>query len=1068
MIPLKHRRNAARFRSVFLQVALGSACFLSAVSAANAAGRYLAKVWAAEEGLPGSSVTSLAQTPDGYLWVGTYNGLARFDGVRFVSFFPASTPALTHPRIQALAVDSVGTLWITTYDNALVSYRAGDFKLERPGRGEMNIPLTLASSSSNSWLFASQVGEVLRREIREPGADAVWTDLTPTGGQRIVFQCVDRKGDRWFTSREGRALRLKGGVFEEVPSQLMPRAGGVLTLATDAEGAVWAGTSVGVWRWDGERFHDASATNGEPQYTVESLLPARDGGLWVWGDGRLRKQADRKWVREVTEWKGLLGFAGGHDMLMNEDASGGLWLSHYGNGLFHISADGELQRFTSANGLPGDRVWTWFQMRAGTIWAGIDRGGLVNIRERQFEVVGPAEGLPAQAALSICEDASGAMWFGTSGGGLCRMADGRLESFAISEDASENFVFSMYPQPGQGLWLSASSGEDLFIFKNGEIQRGPWLVHGIKSMLVDRAGRLWMGTKSGLNWWTPTARRGFGARDGLALSPVRALAEDESGQIWCGTDDGTLYRCELDKVEAFRPTGSLVAAPISALSPDTDGVIWIGTFSGGLLRFKQGTFTRISAANGLPNDMITQVLDDNGGWLWMGTQNGISRVQKAELNAFADGEIDRVNCITYGLYDGLPTVECAANYQPACWRGNDGRIWFATMKGVVSVNPGELDRNPVPPAVLLEETHVDGEAVSTSGGKLVVPPGRRRFEFHYTAFSFTAPDRILFRYRLSGVDAHWVEAGTQRVATYSVLPPGAYKFEVLACSSDGVWSETGASLALVVKPHFYETGWFATAMSLLVLGGVALAVRRHTARRYRLAMQHLEQQHAIERDRARIAKDIHDDLGAGLTQITLLSELARQDSPEQTEAHLGRISDSARRMTLAMDEIVWAVDPQHDTLAGFMDYASVFAEDFLGTAGIRCRIDVPPELPAMPMDAEVRYNLFLAVKEALNNIVKHSQATEVWLRLRVETRRITLMVQDNGRGMPQAQASAGDGRIASGHGMANLEKRLQTIGGSCVVSSDSGHGTRVELSVAMAGASSPLVATSQSGPVKAH
>jgi signal transduction histidine kinase/ligand-binding sensor domain-containing protein len=1024
----------------------------------------LISVWAADEGLPASSVTALAQTPDGYLWVGTYGGLARFDGVRFTAFFPASTPALTHPRIQALAVDVAGTLWITTYDNTVVSYRNDQFKLEWRGRTEGNVPLTLVTATSNSWLFTSTSGEVLQGERSGGSTNIVWTDLTPGGGQRFIFQCQDGRGESWFLSRESRAVRLVGGKFVESPAGSAPPAATLLTLAADVSGGIWAGTTQGIWRWDGEKFLEASATNAPTPYEAQFVWPTRSGALWVWGDGRLRKQEGRQWVAEIAECRGLLGYAGGHYTLMNEDRNGGVWFGHYGNGLFHVTADGEAQRFSSANGLPGDRIWSWLQMRDGTVWVGVDRGGLVRIRPRPFQVTGLADGLAAGAVLSVCEDATGARWFGTSGGGLAREVDGRVENFPVSPDAVENFVFSVFPQAGPGLWLSASSREDLFQFRDGKIQNGPWLVHGIKCLLVDRSGRLWMGTKSGLNWWTPQVRRSLTLRQGLVGAPVRALAEDEAGQVWGGTEDGTLYRCEPDKVEAFRAAGPLAGAPISALRPDRDGVIWIGTFGGGLLRFKDGKFARVKADDGLASDMITQLLDDGAGWIWMGTQHGISRVTKVALNAFLAGDIARAECINYGVYDGLPTTECAANYQPSAWRGADGRLWFATTKGVVSVQPAAVRRNVVPPDVLVEEVRVDGESFATTAASVVVPPGRRRLDFHYTAFSFQSPDAIRFRCRLAGGEDDWVEVGTTRVATYSLLPPGEFEFQVLACNSDGVWSDAPASVRVRILPRFYQTGWFVTLVVLGTLGGMGLAVRQHTARKYRMALQKLEQQHAIEQDRARIAKDIHDDLGAGLTQITLLSELARHEPPEQVEGTIHRISESARQLTRAMDEIVWAVDPQHDTLAGFIDYASVYAEDFLRTAGVSCRMDVPMELPAITVDAEVRYHLFLALKETLNNVVKHAAATKVRLVLRLEPGRITLIVEDNGRGLASGPSGVGGPRLASGHGLGNLEQRLNSIGGSCVMRSDPEQGTRVELSARVPGLTTPILGAGQNPP----
>jgi signal transduction histidine kinase len=371
------------------------------------------------------------------------------------------------------------------------------------------------------------------------------------------------------------------------------------------------------------------------------------------------------------------------------------------------------------------------------------------------------------------------------------------------------------------------------------------------------------------------------------------------------------------------------------------------------------------------------------------------------------------------------------------------------------VNPDELTQKAPPPPVVIEEMNVDGEPVPLRRKPIVVPPGHKHYDFTFTALSFDAGDRARFRYQLAGFDPAWVEADTHRTAHYGHLPPRSYTFHVIACNNEGVWNDVGASVKFTVEPYFYQTKSFFIFISALVLGSVAFGVRRAATRKYRRKLAELEKQHAVERDRARIAKDIHDDIGAGLTQITLLTELARRD-PEQVDKNLGRITDSARQLTRAMDEIVWAVDPQHDTVPGLMDYISAYAEDYLRVAGVRCRMDLPLDLPATRVDAELRYNLFLALKETLNNIVKHAKATEVWLRLRIEPRSLTLIVEDNGQGIT-AENSPDSERLSSGSGLGNLEKRLAAIGGRCQIHSVPGHGTRVELTVFLKHLPSPVV-----------
>ena len=1012
--------------------------------------------WDTDKGLPSSTVTAIAQTPDGYLWAGTYNGLARFDGARFVNFDPANKPQLGQPRVQGLFLDARGTLWINTFRGGLASYRDGVFRNEWPDQNTFDLHTTLVFSTTNLVTFVMQFGEVLQRDLQKTNAD--WSVTSPPS-PRPIFQCTDGDGRLWFLARDGHILQFAGGKFAPLVDDGGLSGSKIYTVVADARGQIFAGAENEIARWDGKQFTAITPTNGAADVQPQFIFPTRDGALWVLDGDRFRKMSGRLWEAEAAEWRGLLGFASGRAMGAHEDRDGGVWLNHYGNGLFHVAPDGKFQRLTSAENLPGDRVGAWFQSSDGGIWAGVDHGGLARLRDRRFQILGVAEGLGARTALSVCEDTNGTVWIGTGGGGLCVLRDGKLSRYPVGARASANFIFSISPHGDGGAWLSAAEGEDLYQFYNGQVQRVSLDVHGIKSILTDRAGRVWMGTKSGIAQWSGELRWVLGGNNAATTPSVRALVETPAGEIWAGADNGTLYRCDVSPLAEFRPKDALAGQPIYSLCADADGAIWAGTFRGGLLRFKDGNFFRFTAQQGLPVDVISQILTDKNGQLWLGTHKGIYRIAKTALDAIADGKDAPLDYVVYGQSDGLASVECSDGYQPACWRGADGRLWFTTVRGgVVSVNPDELTGRSKPSPVVIEEMLVDGKLVSLRDGKIILPPGKNQFDFRFTTLSFDAGDRARFRYRLENYDADWVNADTERMAHYPHLPPARYRFHVIACNNEGVWNETGAAVEFELQPFFYQTKTFWTLLSLAVVSAVALIVRRLATQKYRRKLARLESQHAIERDRARIAKDIHDDVGAGLTQITLLTELARRE-PEQTDANLERISDSARQLTKAMDEIVWAVDPQHDTFAGLLDYISAYAEDFLRVAGIRFRMDVPIPLPELGVDAELRYNLFLALKEALNNIVKHSHATEVWLRLRVAEKSFTLSVEDNGQGFVVGhETAADDGRISSGSGLVNLKKRLAAVGGDCEISTEPGRGTRIAMTAPIKNGASPVMA----------
>ena len=761
-------------------------CVLRALSAAPL--DYVVDDWDTEDNLPSSTVTAIAQTPDGYLWIGTYNGLARFDGARFVTFDPVNKPALGQPRVQGLFVDANGTLWINTFRGSLTSCRGDVFRREWPDQPAFDLHTTLVASSSNSVTFVTQFGEVLQRQLTDP--PAAWQIFTPPGTP--VFQCIDSENRLWFLSRDGHILRFFHREFQPLADNGGLSGSAIYTLVADAQGQVWAGAENEIARWNGSLFEAMTPTNGVAAIQPRSLYPVSSGALWVLDGDQLRKMEGRSWTAEVPLWRGLLGSASGRAMGMHEDRAGGVWFNHYGNGLFHITPDGRPQRLTSLEGLPSDRVGAWYQSNDGGIWAGMDRGGLARLRDRRFHVLSPAEGLPARTALSVCEGPEG-LWIGTAGGGLCCWNHNTMARYAVGTSASANLVFSIAPKSSGGVWLSAAAGEDLYEFADSQIRRVAWEVHGIKCMLRDHQDRLWMGTKYGIAYTDGRERRMLGTNYAASLPAVRALAETPDGNIWAGADDGTLYHCEPNQLTPVRSEDALAEQPIYSLLADTDGTLWAGTFRGGVLRFRHGVFSRITAKHGLPVDVISQILDDGHGRLWLGTHQGIYCVAKAALNAVADGRTNLLDYVIYGRHDGMVSVECSDGYQPACWHAADGNLWFTTVRGgVVWVNPDEAAARSTPPPVLVEEVLVDGETTDFAG-LIRVPPGRKQLDFRFTALSFDAGDKARFRYRVDGWDNDWVDCGTLRTLQLRNLPPRAYCFHVIACNSAGVWNTTGAS-----------------------------------------------------------------------------------------------------------------------------------------------------------------------------------------------------------------------------------------------------------------------------------
>ncbi|MEI7902654.1 MAG: triple tyrosine motif-containing protein, partial [bacterium] len=469
---------------------------------------------------------------------------------------------------------------------------------------------------------------------------------------------------------------------------------------------------------------------------------------------------------------------------------------------------------------------------------------------------------------------------------------------------------------------------------------------------------------------------------------------------------------------------------------------------------------------GLHDDYLSQIVPDGRGRLWFAGNQGIFSVREKELDELAAGRAARVHPVAYGQQDGLPRLQASHGFWPGALCDKGGALWFAMESGMAVVNAGDFKENREPPPVVIERMTVNGKTVAAygagepltspdaaapvelrqSGARVRLPPGQRQVEFVFTALSFKMPESLGFRYRLHGLDKEWVEAGTRRTASYPHLPPGDYRFQVTACNSDGVWNETGAALELTAEPYWWETAWVRVAGPLAAVGVLGSGVFVWLRRRRRFQIERLELLQATEKERVRIAQDLHDDLGAGLTEIGLLGDLVGAQAANQPET-AGLISQRARELAGALDEIVWAVNPRHDNSQALTAYFCRFAQDFLRPAGLACRFDVAESLPDCGLTTETRHQLFLAFKEALNNIVRHARASEVSLRIVSEKGLLVISVTDNGCGFTGAVPTG------SPDGLQGMRDRLARLGGECSVHSSAGKGVSVTLSLPVKGGS---------------
>ena len=614
-----------------------------------------------------------------------------------------------------------------------------------------------------------------------------------------------------------------------------------------------------------------------------------------------------------------------------------------------------------------------------------------NLRGSNWSVISWATNWPGGSAACVASGAEGVIWIGTSDRGLIRYQNGQ--------------------------------------FKNWRVRNG-LPAENIHGMLVTSGGDVWLMFSSHLQ------RFHQGTFDTINLPPgtryLRALAEDTVGNIWGGTSEGSLF-CIRDGVvtdETARVQGG--ATSIRCIYGTSDGALWIGYAGAGLGRYKDGKYARLTTREGLHNNFVSQIVADKMDRLWLAGNGGIFQVSMGELKRVADdianGRKTRLRSVLYGRAEGLSSLQPTYDTIPASMRSLDGRVWMAMRTGLAVIHTENIHDDPDPPPVLVERVTVDGEPIAVYDSKsplrdpdlrtlkdlhqfhsaLSLSANYRKLEIDFTALSFLAPENVNFRYRLEGFEDQWNEAGADRKATYLHLSSGNYVFHVIACNNSGVWNEVGAKINFVVQPFFWQRLSFQLAMLAGFTLCVIAIVRYVSFRRLRIQVRQLEQQTVLHKERARIAKDIHDDLGANLTQISVLSELTRQDmdAPEKAGEHVEKISSTARQVMKSLDEIVWAVNPRNDTLPHLVDYLGQFTIDFLRTPGIRCRLDLPEHPPELNVPADIRHNLFLAVKEALNNIVKHASAKEVRLGVDVSNGKLRVVVTDDGHGIEQPPQDA--------------------------------------------------------------
>ena len=965
--------------------------------------QFLVTRWTSEEGLPQNSVMAMAQTKDGYLWVGTFGGLARFDGIKFTIFNSANTPALTSNRILALYEDNTGVLWIGTEAGEIVSFRAGQF-------------------TAHSRLSIVQRGSI-----------------------RTFYK--DSAGVIWAGGHNGQLIRLNPAVSpkaEIFPGAELLSTEEVNSICEDQDGNLWLSTERRLARVQNGSLTPIQPLSGNPDFRIQAIYPHPDGGLWVLGSNGLSRFFNHRLVMNYsrTDVPALVG-------RLAPGKAGNLWFGYRSDQICSFK-DGVAHsvRLQEAQGY---NIHSLLEDREGKLWIGTSGGGLIRMRKRRVTMLTKADGLSVSGITAIIEDKRGNVWVGT-GRGLCRAT--------LKETASAN---SNKRLACAGNWdvaaLYVDKAGDVWVGKNHGIARfrdDKWTeyhltgIRRVSSILEDRNGQIWLGTESGLAQFRDgQIVKLHRQEDGLVHNQVVFMMEGRAGALWVGTTNG-LSRFIDGAFTNFTTRESLSNGYVRAIYEDQDGALWIGTYGGGLNRLKDGQITAITTKHGLHDDFVSRILADGNDQFWMLGNRGVFRVSRQQLNDFIAGRNKTIFCVVHDAADGMTPSEGNGGNQPAGWRMQDGQLWFPTIEGVAIVDPAM--NNTQPPPVIIEEAFLDGEPRNTRQ-PLFMKSSEEQLEIHYTGLSFGKPEQVHFRYKLIGLDNDWIDAGTRRVAYYPHPRSGTYEFNVVAISPDGIWSAEPARLVITVNPPFWHTYWFLCliglsfmALSWLLYRGRVATLNRRNRQQEAFAGQLIESQ---ERERQRIAAELHDGLSQSLVIIKnrALSSLNAPGDQDRAMEQLREIAEAATQAIDEVHEVIYDLRPRQLDRLGLTGAL----EDLLRAAAdanewvLHVEMDEINRL-LMPQSEN---SLFRIVQECVNNISKHAAATRVEVSIRKQSAFLEVQVQDNGRGF-LVETEPGLSH-PGGFGLQGIVQRARLLGGKAVVQSSPGQGTIVFLRFPMKG-----------------
>jgi signal transduction histidine kinase/ligand-binding sensor domain-containing protein len=957
------------------------------------AAQYTAHLWTADDGLPQGAFRGIAQSSDGYLWISTLDGLARFDGIRFVLFNRGNSAGIESSQFTALRKGVGDALWLVS-EASITRYNHGSFETIYNPRKEYNSAVygMLGDASGHIWV------QLKDRVLQWDESARHFVDITPPN-MRVIYHAISWENSAAWGYDSKCLYVFQKGHFQKYPlPEWIPRDG-MKAAAADSEGTLW----------------------------IEML------------DGKYISMHDGDFSRHS-----------GNVVIPYKDGQGNTWQIHLGPHLTRFVS------YTSSGGDASLQFSLLFEDREGTMWFAMDGRGLYQMKKQLVRTLSTGEGIASTDVYSLLQDRAGGMWIGTWPG-LTHSGKGVFTKHTTTTSLGNELVTALFEDNVGNLWIGTHGG--VRVITKGKLRTPPPGLSTpehrvIQAIYQDREGPLWFGTNGGLVSYRDGKSRLYGEKDGLPTRNIYVIMESASGSLWIGG-----YSClaKYDKGhftiwgkhEGFSNTA------IWALHEDLDGVMWIGTYDNGLFRLDRDKINRISTQNGLFNNGVFQILEDKRANFWISCHRGIYRVRKQDLNQVAAGKVSTITSVAYGKPDGMLNIECNGGISPAGIKARTGIMWFPTQDGVATIDPDQVSPSPPVPQVVIESVVIDQVQVPATD-PVRMAPDQHSLEIDYTAPSFINSNGISFRYKLVGAESTWTDVGTRRRSYFSHLQPGKYTLQVIAANSDGVWNPQARDLTILVLAPFYRTPWFLAALLLLTALLIMLMWKRRLSQ-LRLAetQQRAFSQQLIasqENERKRIAAEIHDTLGQRLVVINnlaLMSLRSKRERPNDKE-DLDPMEEITGEARLALEEtrqIAHNLRPFQLDRLGLAKAIEALARKASNAGGFQATVEIGDVDKVFP--EELRINFYRIVQEALNNIMKHADATGVIIRVVRLPKRVTLTIQDNGRGYTAETRVQLEGQ--GGFGMTGMAERATLLGGTITTQSELNQGTTVTVEFVLDG-----------------